>query len=91
MLLKEADAIQQDNPDLVDLAENLNSLPSDKLEKHLSLDSTLDDLQIIRDSASLIMKIKEELIGPAREQAPRPTMVDDVLKDAIHSLDLPPE
>ena len=91
MLLKEADAIQQDNPDLADLAENLNALLPDKLEKQLSLESTVDDLQIIRDSASLIMRIKEELIGPAREQAPRPTMVDDVLKDAIHSLDLPPD
>jgi signal transduction histidine kinase len=91
MLFKEAEAIQQDNPDLADMIEKVNSLPADRLEKHLSLGSTLDDLQIIRDSAALIMKIKEELIGPAREQAPRPTMVDDVLKDAIHSLDLPPD
>jgi signal transduction histidine kinase/ActR/RegA family two-component response regulator len=91
MLFKEADVIQQDNPDLADMAEKINHLPVERLEKHLSLSSTLDDLQIIRDSAALIMKIKEELIGPAREQAPRPTMVDDVLKDAIHSLDLPPD
>jgi CheY-like chemotaxis protein len=35
------------------------------------------------------MRVKEDLIGPAREQAPRPVMVDDVLLDAVHSLDLP--
>jgi CheY-like chemotaxis protein/two-component sensor histidine kinase len=50
----------------------------------------LDDLQIIEEAGRLIMKVKEELIGPAREQAPRPTMIDDVIKDAISSLDIPP-
>jgi CheY-like chemotaxis protein/two-component sensor histidine kinase len=34
------------------------------------------------------MKVKEDLIGPAREQAPRPTMIDDVLKDAVSSLNI---
>ncbi|GIK38835.1 MAG: hypothetical protein BroJett011_26680 [Chloroflexota bacterium] len=90
MLLDKAAALRQENPDLADLAEKANALPADKLEKRLSLESTLEDLDIIGDSAALIMRIKEDLIGPAREQAPRPTMVDDVLKDAISTLALPP-
>jgi signal transduction histidine kinase len=90
MLLSQATALQQDDPELAASAEQVNMLLPDNLEKRLSLESTLDDLDIVADSAVLIMKIKEELIGPAREQAPRPTMVDDVLKDAVNSLDLPP-
>jgi signal transduction histidine kinase len=89
MLLNKAAALRQKNPDLADLAEKTNTLPADKLEKRFSLESTLEDLDIISNSAALIMRIKEDLIGPAREQAPRPTMVDDVLKDAITTLALP--
>lgn len=89
MLLTQAAAIRQDNPDMAELAARLNTLALDKLEKRLSLESSLEDLDIIKDSAALIMKIKEDLIGPAREQAPRPTMVDDVLKDVVASFDLP--
>lgn len=90
MLLDKAAALRQENPDLAGLAEKTTTLPADKLEKRLSLESTLEDLDIISDSAGLILRIKEDLIGPAREQAPRPTMVDDVLKDAISTLALPP-
>jgi signal transduction histidine kinase len=90
MLLNQAAAIRQDNPDVADRAEKLNTLAPDQLEKRLNLESTLEDLEIISNSAALILKIKEELIGPAREQAPRPTMVEDVLKDAINIMDLPP-
>ncbi len=90
MLLDKAATIKEADSDLTDLAENLNNLTPDKLEKRLSLESTLEDLDIISDAAALIMKIKEDLIGPAREQAPRPVMVDDVLKDAINTLDLLP-
>ncbi len=90
LLLKEAAAIEQNNPELAEEVAKLLDLPLDKLERRLSLESILEDLQIIDDAAMLIMKVKEDLIGPAREQAPRPTMVADVLQDAIHSLDLPP-
>jgi signal transduction histidine kinase/CheY-like chemotaxis protein len=89
LLFNQANAIQADMPELLEEAEKLLGLPLNKLEQRLSLASTLEDLQIIEDAALLIMKIKEELIGPAREQAPRPAMVHDVLKDAIHSLDIP--
>jgi signal transduction histidine kinase len=90
LLLKEAAAIQQSNPDIMTSVENLNSLPLAKLEKRLSLNSMLEDLQIIDEAAALIMKVKEDLIGPAREQAPRATMVDDVIKDAVNLMGLPP-
>jgi len=90
LLLKEAAAIQQGDPNMFNAAEQINGLPLNKLERRLSLNSTLEDLEIIEDAATLIMKVKEDLIGPAREQAPRPTMVDDVVKDAANSMEIPP-
>ncbi|GAB4456714.1 MAG: hypothetical protein Fur0044_50500 [Anaerolineae bacterium] len=90
MLLNQTATIRQNNPDLAELAAKLNTLSLDKLEKRLSLESSLEDLDIINDSAALIMKIKEDLIGPAREQAPRPALIDDVLKDVVSLFDLPP-
>ena len=91
LIQKEATAIQQSNPEIVQTVEKLNQLPLDKLEKRLSLSSTFEDLQIIEDATAMILKIKEDLIGPAREQAPRPTMIDDVIKDTITGMELPTE
>ncbi len=89
LLLKEAETIRQNNPDLAAEATRLNSLSPQKLARRLSLESMVEDLDIIGNAANLIMRVKEELIGPAREQAPRPAMIDDVLPDVVHSLDLP--
>ncbi len=90
LLLKEASAIQQSNPAIINDVQKINKLSLNQLEKRLSLDSSLEDLQIVDDAAVLIMKVKEDLIGPAREQAPRATMVDDVVRDTVNILDLPP-
>ena len=89
LLAQEVAAIRASQPDLVDTAQRLADWPVAKLETRLSLVSILEDLDIIDTAASLIFKVKEELIGPAREQAPRPVMVDDVLKDALSGLTLP--
>lgn len=89
LILKEAAAIRQNNPGLISAAEKFDNLPLDKLERRLSLTSSLEDLEIIEDAARLIMQVKEDLIGPAREQAPRPTMIDDVVNDAVNSFDIP--
>jgi len=86
LIRKEAAAILAAEPQLSANVEKLNAMPLEKLEKRLSLFSILDDLEIIEDSARLILKVKEDLIGPAREQAPRPTMIDDVLQDAVSGL-----
>jgi len=89
LFLKEAADIQQHRPDIVEKVEQLTSLPVDQLEQRLSLNSIMEDLQIIANAASLIMKVKEELIGPAREQAPRPVMIDDVVNDAVTGSGIP--
>jgi signal transduction histidine kinase len=88
LIQKEAALLLEAEPGLQAVVDNLNTLPLKKLEKRLSLRSIQDDLGIIDDAARLIIKVKEDLIGPAREQAPRPTMIDDVFKDAVTGLGL---
>ncbi len=57
-------------PDLdIDLATNieaLNKLPADNLPLVVDIESTLEDLGIVKQSAETILNIKEDLIGPGR-------------------------
>ncbi len=89
LLQKAAASIQQTQPDIMSAVAKLNSLPADKMERRLSLASIFEDLDIIEEAGRLIMKVKEDLIGPAREQAPRPTMIEDVARDAISEINVP--
>jgi signal transduction histidine kinase len=89
LLQKEAAAIKQENPDIEAAANKLSSLPLDKLEKRFNIESIMEDLTIVDEAGKLIMQVKEDMIGPAREQAPRPTMINDVMKDVISEIDSP--
>ena len=51
--------------------------------------SMLEDLETIEESARLIVSVQEHLIGPAREEKPRPTLVEDVVKDTVCSMGIP--
>ncbi|MBN1813681.1 MAG: GAF domain-containing protein, partial [Anaerolineae bacterium] len=51
------------------LIEDLDRLPPTDPER---LDSMREDLEMIADSAALIVSVQEHLIGPAREEQPRP-------------------
>ena len=53
------------------------------------LESMREDLALIEESARLIVSVQEHLIGPAREEQPRPAMVDDVVKDTAVVLGIP--
>lgn len=89
LLLQEATEINKNSPDMADTIERLKKFSSKRLARHLSLSSIEEDLQIIDEAAVLIQQIKEDLIGPAREQAPRPAMVSDVFQDAVSGLNIP--
>jgi len=70
------------------------SLLRDDLERLVRADPDLvesmrEDLVTIEDSARLIVSVREHLIGPAREEKPRPAMVDDVVKDAAVAIGIP--
>lgn len=51
--------------------------------------SMQEDLTMIEESVRLILAVQEHLIGPAREQQPRPVLVEDVVKDTVARLGLP--
>ncbi|GEM_PF-1569521 len=87
LISKESTALKESNPDIINVIRRMNKLKPEKLAKMLSMSSIMEDLGIIADAAVLILKIKEDLIGPAREQAPRPTMPGDVVQDAISNFD----
>ncbi len=52
-------------------------------------ESVLEDLDVIGNSAALILEVQEHLIGPALETLPGPVLVDDVLHDVLTTLEIP--
>lgn len=51
--------------------------------------SMQEDLDLIENSARLIVSVQEHLIGPARQRRPRPAMLEDVVRDTAASMELP--
>jgi GAF domain-containing protein len=70
------------------LLVDLDRLPPTEPRRMASM---REDLEMIADSAALIVSVQEHLIGPAREEQPRPAMVEDVVKDAAVRLAIPAE
>ncbi len=64
-LLEEAD---EHGLKLDELASSLLSYPPKRLMALLDIEFTLEDLQIIEHSAEIILHIKEDMIGPARQR-----------------------
>ncbi len=60
----------------------IERLKQEIAEGQPDLESLREDLDLISDSASLIVAVKEQLIGQAREQKPSPVMIADVLRAA---------
>lgn len=60
----------------------IDRLEQEIAEDQLDLASLREDLDLISESASLIVAVKEQLIGQAREQKPSPVMIADVLRAA---------
>ncbi|RMF40099.1 MAG: GAF domain-containing protein [Anaerolineae bacterium] len=57
----------------------------------VDVESLQEDLEIVAESARLIMEVKEQLIGQAREQKPRPCMLADVAQSAAIARGIPAE
>jgi GAF domain-containing protein len=70
--------------------EDLVDLAGDDADQDL-LVSIIEDLDMIKNNAELIASVKEHLIGPAREEKPRPAMLDDIVRDAAVTLGIPQE
>jgi signal transduction histidine kinase len=75
--------------DLSALAEELSKMPEKRLATLVSLESMLEDLQIIENSATTILNIKEDLIGPARQRNPLPFSLPDEIKRIVADMNIP--
>jgi CheY-like chemotaxis protein/putative methionine-R-sulfoxide reductase with GAF domain len=75
--------------DLTVLANELMQLPEKRRNALLSLESMLEDFQIIENSASTILTIKEDLIGPARQRNPSPIALNETLPRLVENMGLP--
>ena len=60
-------------------------------ETTLDIKSLKEDLAMIDESAKLIVDVKEALLGPARETAPRPVMLADLWSAAAYHANTPLE
>jgi K+-sensing histidine kinase KdpD len=76
-------------PDLAGGVEQLKDKPLKKLQRMLDVESVLEDLAIIEESAATILQIKEDLIGPARRQKWQETDIVQLVKDNIKGFALP--
>ncbi|MFZ5820809.1 MAG: ATP-binding protein [Chloroflexota bacterium] len=72
------------------LAAALASYPARRLQALLDIESLLEDLQIIENSAVTILDIKEGLIGPARQRHPASFSLTDLLASTLTNMGLPP-
>ncbi|NQU29948.1 MAG: GAF domain-containing protein [Anaerolineae bacterium] len=66
-------------------------MQDDLNEPELDVESLKEDLAMIDESARLIVDVKEALLGPARETAPRPVMLADLWSAAVYHQNISPE
>ncbi|MBK9927417.1 MAG: GAF domain-containing protein [Anaerolineales bacterium] len=55
----------------------------------VDVESLREDLDMISESATQIIQVKEQLIGAVREARPRPVLFADILQTAAHQRDIP--
>ncbi|MEJ5225015.1 MAG: GAF domain-containing protein [Anaerolineales bacterium] len=84
----------------VPISMTIQRLKEELAEGQPDLDSLREDLDLIAEASEMIVAVKEQLIGQAREQKPRPVLLEDVLRaaaldrgirPATLSLDIAPE
>ncbi|NJN97690.1 MAG: GAF domain-containing protein [Anaerolineales bacterium] len=90
LVIESGQRLAELKPDLAAGVEQLKNKPVNKLRRMLDVDSVLEDLAIIEESANTILQIKEDLIGPARRQKWEEADIVQVVKDNIKSFALPP-
>jgi signal transduction histidine kinase len=85
-IFEEAEA---EGVDLSALADELLQMPEKRRDAMVSLESILEDLQIIENSATTILNIKEDLIGPARQRNAVAFSLPDEIKRIVLNMALP--
>ncbi len=77
--------------DVAALRADLERFDFRRLRRMLSIESILEDLDIIDKSARSILNIKEDLIGPARQKHVEPLHLPELLSQTLRSMGLDPD
>ena len=85
------EALEAEGVELTDIQGGLARWPWKRLRRMLNVDSLLEDLSIIHGSAQAILNIKEDLIGPARQQRVQFFEIEELVREAIRGMGLPAE
>ena len=75
--------------DLPSKAATLSDFTEDRLSLMVDLESILEDLNIIQQSSSTILNIKEDLIGPMRQQNSTAVELPALLRETVAEMGLP--
>lgn len=65
------------------ISTTVSRVQADLADGEVDIDSLLEDMELIAESAALIVDVKTNLIGAAREKEPRPLMLEEVWKTAL--------
>jgi len=84
-----ATTIEQQVPDIEMKINRMRKKSLAKVQVMLDIESVLEDLDIIEQSANTILQIKEDLIGPARRLKLQEANVVQVVQDSIKGFALP--
>jgi signal transduction histidine kinase len=86
MIADAAETLDEHFPAKRELLAELEGRPFKSVRRMLSMESILEDLGIIEQSAGTILNIKEDLIGPARETRPMRIAMDEFLRQLVASM-----
>jgi len=75
--------------DVAKLTEEMSAMNPRRLQSLLSVESMMEDLQIVEKSANTILTIKEDLIGPARQRKPSAVSLRDMITEMVANMGLP--
>lgn len=77
--------------DLWQVRAELDAQSFERLSRTLSVESIFEDLSIIEAGARAILDIKEDFIGPARQQKEEIILLPDLLQETVTALAVPKE
>jgi signal transduction histidine kinase len=83
------DEAQAKGIDLDQVIAEMSAMKPNRLQALVSVESLMEDLDIIENSAVTILNIKEGLIGPARQRNNASVSLSEMIADTVANMGLP--
>jgi len=77
------DEAQARGLDLKQFINEMSAMEPNRLQALVSIESLIEDLDIIENSAVTILDIKEGLIGPARQRHDMPVSLSEMIANTV--------